>query len=308
MDKLPPDLIIEINELLGLKGRPYSRFVEGATKRTVCYQWREAESPSEILSSVAPELAEQMAEAQQRMVTRPLSFSGPMERMRKHIAKNAPHLADEYDELVMRLEAAERRSLYPTGREPPSIPEEIKDIAKRIFAEAGSQMKGDQFDLDEYLRRSQELWQQQPDEVQAAQKRFQQAMQEYQDSLQQAEKLRGDRLSAVRSRLEGRPYTAYGDVVVAPTDDQYDVLRIEQTNGANYGLQTEDVINALKSIDQQFGVDILGAGFDFVEIRLGKSPTGEELERLTANLLQLCPDLEGEEDILVEGVIRLWWD
>jgi hypothetical protein len=308
MDKLPSDLISEIDLLLGVKGKPYSRLVDGVAEQTKCYQWTEAESSIEIVSSLSPELAQVMADAQEKMLKSPSSFSDPMPRIRKHIAKKAPHLAKEYDEFVARLELAERRLLYPTGTEPPSIPEEIREIAERIADEASSLAHGNLFDLDVYLERSQELWQQQPVDVQAAQKRFQQAMDDYRNSFLEAENLKGDRLASVRSRLKGRPYTAYGDVVVAPTDDQYDILRVEQTNGANYGLQTEDIIDALKSTDQQFGVDILDAGFDFVRFSLATPPSDEELEQFNAGLLQLCPDLEGEENILVESVIQLWWD
>ena len=310
MDKLPTDLISEIDLFLGVKGRPYCRLVDGTTEQTECYQWTEAESMTEILTSVTPELGRLMAESQEGMIAiiLAISDSDSMRRMRKYITSKAPHITEEYDQLVTRLEEAERRLLHPTGREPPSVPEEIRDIAERIFADASSGLQGNQFYSEAYVQRLQELWQQESEEVQGAQKRFQQEMEEYQASLDEAEELRGDRLSAVRNLLKGKPYTAYGDVIVSPSNDQFDILRVELTNGANYGLQTEDIIDALKSIDNQFGVDILNAGFDFVKIRLSKPPSNEEALELIDRLLELCPDLEGEDEVSIEGIVQLWWD
>ena len=308
MSQIQPELISEIDALLGLKGRPYLRFANGDFERTDCYQWSDAESAMEIMRSTSHELGEVMAGSQEMMVRNPFLSSDPIKKIRKYIARNAPHLLEEYDLLVARLEEAEHRILYPTGKEPPSLPEEIRETAERIADLASSEIEGEQFDLDAYFKRAQELWEMEPDEVQAEQKQFQEELEEYHNSLQEAQKIKENKLAAVRIQLQGKPFTAYGDVVVAPTDNQYDILRIEDTNGANYGLQTDDLIDALKMIDSRFGIDILNAGFDFMKFRLSKVPTGKEAEEFLHVLYELCPDLEGEGDPLGEDVIQLWWD
>jgi hypothetical protein len=308
LDKLPSDLISEIDELLGLKGRPYLRLTGDKLERTEGYQWSEAESTLEIWRSISPELGEAMADSQEMMSKFPFSLTDPMSRMRKHIARKAPHLVEEYDHFVERLEEAEHRVLYPTGKEPPSLPEELKEPAERIADKASSGMKGDNFDLDAYMQRSLELWQLEPVEVQAIQRQYQEELIQYQDSLNEAQKIKQDRLAAVRAHIAGKPFKAYGDVVIAPTDDQYEILRIEQTNGANYGIQTEDIIRALESVDMHYGIDILNARFDFVKFKIAKLPSGEKAEELKEKLLKLCPDLEGEDELIADGVIELWWD
>lgn len=308
MSKLPADLFTEVDELLGIEGRPYLRLAGGEIVRTDCYRWSKAESTLEVVSSISPELSAIMSACQERMASDPDLHADPMGQIRAYIAGEAPHLLGEYDFLVANLEAATKRYAYPTEQEPPEIPAEIKEVAERIAAQASSGMGDGQFDIEAYVRRAQELWKQEPDELQEAQKRYEQEVQQYQESLLEAQELKKDRLAAVRAHLDGMPYTAYGDVIVAPTDDQYDLLRIEETNGANYGLQTEDLIDALTLVDARFGIDIVDAAFDFVRIRLRRVPTGQEAEALVDELLELCPDLEGEQDPLADGEVALWWD
>lgn len=52
---------------------------------------------------------------------------------------------------------------------------------------------------------------------------------------------------------------SFESIVVAPTTDQFEILRIEQTAGTNYGLRTEDLIARLKLLDRLYGIDITGA-------------------------------------------------
>jgi hypothetical protein len=101
---------------------------------------------------------------------------------------------------------------------------------------------------------------------------------------------------------------AYGDVVVAPAIDQFDILLIEQTNGANRGLLTEDIISSLEQLNDRYGLDIVNAGFDHVTFILKRIPTGDEAEDLGQSLLRLCPDLGEAPKDMAEGKVSLWWD
>jgi hypothetical protein len=98
-----------------------------------------------------------------------------------------------------------------------------------------------------------------------------------------------------------------GLLVIAPVTDQYDILRIEQTNAANYGSGTEDIIAKLKELDTEFGIDIIGAGFDAVEFLLEQIPEGKKARELGDWLLEFCPDLY-EAPARFEGPTALWWD
>lgn len=308
MGKIPPELIGEIDALLSLRGRPYLRRAGDKLEPTDCYQWSTGRSGLEVLNSASPELRMAMAQAQSLMTHSHLAPSDPMKQMRKYISTNAPRLLQEYDQLIASLEEADRRLLNPSAIEPPPTPDAVRRAADRIAQRISSEMKGSRFDLDAYQRRAAELWQMEPDEVRAAQKDLQQEFVKYQRSLEEAQSIKENRLAAVRSLLEGQPYIAYGDVVVAPIEDQFDIPLIEGTNAANYGLQTHGIIEALRSIDEDFGVDVLDAGFDFVRFRLVRIPEGEEAKKLFKYLLGVCPDFEQDEDSLSDGIVNLWWD
>jgi hypothetical protein len=308
MSKIPPELIGEIDALLSLRGRPYLRPADGKLEPTDCFQWTTGKGGLEIISSASPELRAAIAEAQSSMTHGQFALLDPMKQIRKHISTNAPRLLQEYDQLIAGLEEADRRMLNPSGIEPPPTPDVVRRAAERIAQRINSEMKASQFDLDAYEKRAAELWQMEPDEVRIAQKHLQEEFVKYQRSLEEAQSIKKNRLADVRSFLEGKPYVAYGDVVVAPIEDQFGILLIEGTNAANYGLQTHGIIEALRSIDEDFGVDILNAGFDFVTFRLVRIPEGEDAKELFKHLRAVCPDLEQDADSLSDGIVNLWWD
>jgi hypothetical protein len=308
MREVPAELIQEIDDLLGLKGRPYRRFADGRWQDTGCYQWTTAENLMEIASSISPELAQAMAEVQRQMAREASYVSKPMKRMRAYFLEHFPDLITEYDAYIVRLQEAEARLLNPSGIEPPTLPEELRVLAERISQQVNSEMSGSDFDLDLYQQRVQELWAEQPEDILAIQKQFQRRITDYEDTVRNASTRKRDRLQVVRSHIQHQPYSSYGNVIVAPTDNQYDILRIEETNAANYGLQTEDLIDALERIDQRFGLDVLNAGFDSVRFKLKEPPSGEEAAQFVKELYTLCPDLEAEQEPDVDSAIELWWD
>jgi hypothetical protein len=97
-------------------------------------------------------------------------------------------------------------------------------------------------------------------------------------------------------------------LVVAPTIDQFDILRIEHTDGANYGWDTEKIIEKLKEFDKEFGVDIVGASCCAVEFLLKQIPKGNEARKLGRRLLKLCPDINKAPTSFRRGRVALWWD
>lgn len=102
--------------------------------------------------------------------------------------------------------------------------------------------------------------------------------------------------------------TAYEHLVVAPTIDQFDILRIERTNAANYGMLTEELIAKLKVLDTKYEIEITGASFSAVEFVLKQIPTGENARELGQWLLEFCPDLFEAPTSFPAGRVALWWD
>jgi hypothetical protein len=190
----------------------------------------------------------------------------------------------------------------------PSIPPELQNIAARVQEQVEAEFSSPgEFDPDQYTRRIEQIWDEQPEEKRKLRDELQPKLQEYIEASESARQGRDDRLIQVRSIIRDGAYVAYGDVIVAPVEDQFDVLSIEMTNGANHDLSTDEIITALKEIDEKYGIDILDAGFDYVVFRLIEIPDGEEAELFRQQLLGLCPDLVETPADLSEK-IELWWD
>jgi hypothetical protein len=308
MHKIPDDLVQKIDKILGIKGRPYTIHIGEGPINTDCYQWTRHRSAHELFQSVSRELQEAIAEAQSAQVRIPISFSDPMSRMRKYIRRKHPKLLNEYDELVKNLEAADERIKNPSGLKRPSIPADLikttEKIQKKVEIEFGS---ASSFDPEKYFHRIRELWDEESEEVRAKMEAFQPEIQSYVEAAEGATRQKYDRLENVRSIIKGRPFYAYGNVIVAPVEDPFKVLEIERTNGANYGISTDALITELRGIDKDHGIDILDAGFDFVVFRLLKIPDGVEAVSLEQKLLDLCPDLSEDLSDISEN-IELWWD
>jgi hypothetical protein len=96
-------------------------------------------------------------------------------------------------------------------------------------------------------------------------------------------------------------------LVAAPVADQLEVLRVEETNGANFNLDTDAVIEGLREVDAAHGLDLVEAGFDYVGFLLRQPPKGKEGQALTRRLKTLCPSAEPFPGGPA-GLVRLWWD
>lgn len=104
-------------------------------------------------------------------------------------------------------------------------------------------------------------------------------------------------------------------VAVLRADDPYAPLRVMSTNGANYGLYTDEVIARLREWDARYGVRITGAWGDWVEAGFVRPPP--DMLAFAREVYDFCPDVvdQGTETVeaLAEEMRRsstvfLWWD
>jgi len=95
----------------------------------------------------------------------------------------------------------------------------------------------------------------------------------------------------------------------------FDILRIKQTNGWNYDLGPDDIIDKLLQWSEKYSIAIIGADFDWVELLFTETPT--DLESLANEVYEFSPDTvdQGTETLeaLIESirdssVLFLWWD
>jgi len=132
-------------------------------------------------------------------------------------------------------------------------------------------------------------------------------------------------LAKLRARLKPLSYMAF---VVAMNEglkqetigvikgaDQYDILRIMQTNGDQYDILNEDVVARLKDWEKAFSFDIVGADNDWVEIEFKTLP--RDLSAFAEEVYDFCPDAVDQGPGNVSGLAKeiqatrrlfLWWD
>lgn len=70
----------------------------------------------------------------------------------------------------------------------------------------------------------------------------------------------------------------------------YELVEAQGTNGINYGLNTNAVINKLKYWDKKYGVTVLEASPDSVKIRFKDLP--DDISELCTECFLFCPDIE----------------
>jgi hypothetical protein len=130
-------------------------------------------------------------------------------------------------------------------------------------------------------------------------------------------------LVRLRKKLSGERVTVYiGEdlteqieppcIVVAPTTDQFDILRIEGTCEPKRDIETIDILNFLLVIDQQFGIDIMGATTRTIVFKLKQIPQGIEREEFRQWFINNTPfdypcwvDID-DADLLEP--IELYWE
>lgn len=117
------------------------------------------------------------------------------------------------------------------------------------------------------------------------------------------------------TRFPGNGPVDGAEIVVAPGDSQFDILRHARTDAINYDMGTNDLINRLKKYDQQLGIDIYHAETDTVEFILHSLP--EDVNAFAEELYDFCPDMvdqghgsveELEDDLRDSKRVCLWWD
>src|SRR5437870_2659814 len=72
-------------------------------------------------------------------------------------------------------------------------------------------------------------------------------------------------------------------------EDEFAVLRGEQTNGLNYDLDTAEIIAHLKQWQELCSFRIVGAKYDTVDIEFDTLP--KDMDGFVKDLYDFCPDL-----------------
>lgn len=104
-------------------------------------------------------------------------------------------------------------------------------------------------------------------------------------------------------------------VAIIKSNDQFDILRVKQTDAANYGLDNNAVISQLKKWHEMYPFEITGADLDWVEAEFIQQP--KDMLQFAKEVYKFCPDVVEQGTETVERLARemkrsntlyLWWD
>ncbi len=305
--KLSPEVIGKVNQTLGIEGRPRWVSAEEGWVEMEAYIWSAIPTYDSILAELSSEFIAAFGRAQQHLLRS--HTKDRTQTLREFFAEEPAHIQAEFKQYESKLERLENpASVLP---EPPEISPELQAATERISSQIDKSeyMHGDNFDLDAYTAIYRAAWEaaelHEFDEELAEIRAW---YEQYQSTFQQLQSDQETRLQKTRALLADEPVVVYGDVIVLPSSDPFDILRFEETDGANFGIQTEDVIARLQVLDEQFGIDIIDAGFDYVVFLLKHAPEANQVTELKTFLTKLCPDIEDAQAQISAGKIELWWD
>lgn len=102
---------------------------------------------------------------------------------------------------------------------------------------------------------------------------------------------------------------------ILSSSNDFEPLVYFQTNGINYGITTQILIDELRNLDQHLEIKILGVGNDWCEFEITKEP--ENWSSIVKKIFKLCPDiadrynyLERDFQNILENTrkLYLWFD
>ena len=97
--------------------------------------------------------------------------------------------------------------------------------------------------------------------------------------------------------------------------DQFEIARLQWTNGISFNIDNAAVVEKLQEWDKRFGLDLVGAGFDWVEAEFVNLP--EDMSAFAKEVYEFCPDSVDQgagsvqalaEDMKRANTVYLWWD
>ncbi len=119
-------------------------------------------------------------------------------------------------------------------------------------------------------------------------------------------------LAALRHKLAHLNYMAFviemnagykiDKIGVLKGSDQYEILRIMHTDGDEYDISNQDVIDRLKEWEKISPFDIIGADYDWVEIQFRNLP--KDLKSFAEEVYDFSPDAVDEGPGTVDGLVR----
>lgn len=132
-------------------------------------------------------------------------------------------------------------------------------------------------------------------------------------------------LKTLRSALVTTGYTAYindqgfgfgpDSIALLKNADPFVYLGIVGINGINYEIEHADVLRRLRVWDDQYGLNLVGAGFDWVQAEFSNPPN--DWMSFAEEVYEFCPDVVDQGSGSIKSLaselrqingVYLWWD
>jgi hypothetical protein len=106
-------------------------------------------------------------------------------------------------------------------------------------------------------------------------------------------------------------------IAIIPGSDQFDILKLQQTNGDNYDINNDMVISKLKEWNKRYPLKFIGVDYDWVEAKFETFPQRGDLKAFAKEIYNFCPDIVEQGSGSINGLIEemqetrklyLWWD
>lgn len=94
--------------------------------------------------------------------------------------------------------------------------------------------------------------------------------------------------------------------------DKYNTLRLQETSGGSYIFSTDSLITKLKRFEEKYPFDFVGAGDDWLLIKVKDKPT--DWTDFAKEVLKVCPNEETTFQAFADahkkdgGLVSMWWD
>jgi hypothetical protein len=133
---------------------------------------------------------------------------------------------------------------------------------------------------------------------------------EIMEKYRQPLKARGIMLFLSQENFDTRP----DEIALLKTRDEFDTLRAMGTCTPNYDLDTDDIINILKSWQKMCSFEITGAGTNWVSADFIKQPA--DMKDFASKVYDICPDVVDQgtgsvdnmaEEMKDQNFVYLWW-
>jgi len=102
---------------------------------------------------------------------------------------------------------------------------------------------------------------------------------------------------------------------ILKTIDKYLILKQVQTDGINWEVDNDSLLNLIKTFDSKYSLDLIGASGDLCEFKINKEPQNWEI--LAKEAYKVCPDIVDQGSGTVEKLaaemkqtkrLYFWWD